>query len=831
MRYKETAIAYRLYILKKYKKELNKWFVKTPSRQEYIEEIQEKLLTWKSVLLTWPTWTGKTALAIEAIKNIQKSFVEISWKWLSEELKENPEFVEVLSGNSGTRPSDFIAKIKLEEWEKWGTQTKTELWKVLKAFVEWKIPVIDEIDLIPNDVLMRIKHLFTLKPWDYYSPQENWNEKYRLENTTLVATANIKSEKHQDREELDPAIVRLFDSINVNYFPEDEIYDLILASLSSENWFISWVKKEELIWDNSIVLKLIYALKEIERNYLWIDTSWETVNISWSDMEGMYLQKAVLETWKLLWFFKWFKTSWKSLEEHIIDEVIDFVSNWAYPKEDRLILIKIFSKKWILTLEDVDKLKSRMTDIWEDELKANILLEKREEKQEWLKFIDSYELANLDPFWVRNLDTLERLDKNSVFRKILSEIDAKLLILDINKIEEIDFKSLWFSKNYNIEEAKQSLENIIAELLEKENIEFSEEQKQVIMTSLLVLWLNGFLEKLGEYDEFKEYYEKIKPIIVKLNWNNEEQIENNLQLPKVDYSKIEKREEKEYDNRVTWVVINPLNNYRAISIRKNTIIIENEKQEKIATIENTSELYINRRPHLSFHPKKSNILVYIWKDNKVKIYDLDTGETKELYSHEDEVTSVTFSPDGTKVISWWNDNKVMMYDLDTGETKELYSHEYWVNSVTFSPDGTKVISWWEDNKVKIYDLETGETKELYRHEYWVNSVTFSPDGTKVISWWGDNKVKIYDLETGETKELYRHEYWVNSVTFSPDGTKVISWWEDNKVKIYDLETGETKELYRHEDWVNSVTFSPDGTKVISWWGDNKVIEVTFKIIW
>ena len=33
------------------------------------------------------------------------------------------------------------------------------------------------------------------------------------------------------------------------------------------------------------------------------------------------------------------------------------------------------------------------------------------------------------------------------------------------------------------------------------------------------------------------------------------------------------------------------------------------------------------------------------------MYDLDTGETKELYSHEDRVYSLAFSPNGTKIIS------------------------------------------------------------------------------------------------------------------------------------------------------------------------------------
>jgi hypothetical protein len=54
---------------------------------------------------------------------------------------------------------------------------------------------------------------------------------YDLKNTTIIATANIKSEKHPDRQDVDPAIVRLFDNQEVTYLPKEETYDVALAYL------------------------------------------------------------------------------------------------------------------------------------------------------------------------------------------------------------------------------------------------------------------------------------------------------------------------------------------------------------------------------------------------------------------------------------------------------------------------------------------------------------------------------------------------------------------------------------------------------------------------
>ena len=200
---RETATAHRLWDLKRYRKDLeDKGFITFPSRQKIIDEVIEKLVMWENVLLSWPTWTGKTVLAIKALESLNIGYSDISWKTLADDIKAYnsgkkekswvvDDFAMILSGHSWITASEFIAKPAL----KWQIETTTELWKLLKAFVDWKVPVIDEIDLIPNDVLMRVKHLFTLKPWSEYSPQEDGNGIFTLNSTWIIATANIKIRK------------------------------------------------------------------------------------------------------------------------------------------------------------------------------------------------------------------------------------------------------------------------------------------------------------------------------------------------------------------------------------------------------------------------------------------------------------------------------------------------------------------------------------------------------------------------------------------------------------------------------------------------------------
>ncbi|APA11275.1 hypothetical protein sscle_07g060450 [Sclerotinia sclerotiorum 1980 UF-70] len=215
------------------------------------------------------------------------------------------------------------------------------------------------------------------------------------------------------------------------------------------------------------------------------------------------------------------------------------------------------------------------------------------------------------------------------------------------------------------------------------------------------------------------------------------------------------------------------------------------------------------------------------QDDTIRLWDAMTGESLQtLEGHSRSVSSVAFSPDGTKVASGSEDKTIRLWDAMTGESLQtLEGHSGWVSSVAFSPDGTKVASGSEDKTIRLWDAMTGESLQtLEGHSSWVSSVAFSPDGTKVASGSRDKTIRLWDAMTGESLQtLEGHSSSVFSVAFSPDGTKVASGSGDKTIRLWDAMTGESLQtLEGHSRWVSSVAFSPDGTKVASGSEDNTI---------
>src|SRR5262249_29029428 len=100
-----------------------------------------------------------------------------------------------------------------------------------------------------------------------------------------------------------------------------------------------------------------------------------------------------------------------------------------------------------------------------------------------------------------------------------------------------------------------------------------------------------------------------------------------------------------------------------------------------------------------------------------------TGGIFTCYGHTDAVTSVAFSPDGSRIVTGSNDQTAKVWEARTGAPQlDLKGHTSWVVSLAFSPDGMRIVTGSYDHTAKVWDARTGTLQlDLKGHRSWVTS--------------------------------------------------------------------------------------------------------------
>ncbi|MEU6745168.1 NB-ARC domain-containing protein [Spirillospora sp. NPDC046719] len=205
-------------------------------------------------------------------------------------------------------------------------------------------------------------------------------------------------------------------------------------------------------------------------------------------------------------------------------------------------------------------------------------------------------------------------------------------------------------------------------------------------------------------------------------------------------------------------------------------------------------------------------------DGTARLWEVATGRELLQLTHTGSVSSVLFSPDGTRALTGSSDGTGRVWEVATGrELLRLTGHTGSVNAVAFSPDDTRALTGSSDRTARIWEVATGrELLRLTGHAGSVSSVAFSPDGTRTLTGSSDGTARLWEVATGrELLQLTGHTGPVNAVAFSPDDTRALTGSSDRTARNWEVATGRELLQLTHTGSVSSVLFSPDGTRTLT----------------
>jgi WD40 repeat protein len=191
---------------------------------------------------------------------------------------------------------------------------------------------------------------------------------------------------------------------------------------------------------------------------------------------------------------------------------------------------------------------------------------------------------------------------------------------------------------------------------------------------------------------------------------------------------------------------------------------------------------------------------------------------------------LTFSPDGTRLLSGGEDQSARTWDVGTGRPLgEPIKHRSWVEAIAVAPDGRSAASAGQDSLIRVWDTKT--TRELVQvagHEFWLWSAAIAPDGATAFTSAFDDTIRTWDAATGRPQQVFRFPDRVISIALSPTGRVLaVSAGRPGEVRLLDPESGrELRRLHGHaRGFYDSLAFSSDGSRIVAAGGEDRTLRL------
>ena len=265
--------------------------------------------------------------------------------------------------------------------------------------------------------------------------------------------------------------------------------------------------------------------------------------------------------------------------------------------------------------------------------------------------------------------------------------------------------------------------------------------------------------------------------------------------------------------------------------------------------------------YVSWSPSGEQFASYSYKNELPNIWNARSGDNEMvLEGHEGLTETITWSPNGDRILTTCYDFKVRIWNSQTGEKIfTLIGHETKIENGSWSHDGNFVVTVDKDGMIIVWNSTSGEEHLRFKgHDRLTFQALWSPTDMRILScdcdcnayiwdgltgnvifdlfpkeftvclfaacWTGDSKQVIlqsndrimytFDAETGKKIREITLDSWSYNLSLSPDETRFLIGGVDGKARVYQADTGNELLVYDVGGGLVMAEYSPDGKQIL-----------------
>jgi WD40 repeat protein len=246
-----------------------------------------------------------------------------------------------------------------------------------------------------------------------------------------------------------------------------------------------------------------------------------------------------------------------------------------------------------------------------------------------------------------------------------------------------------------------------------------------------------------------------------------------------------------------------------------------------------SGLMVMKGNAAKFSPDGSLVLLYSWgygepdpANYTASLVNARTGTlSATLSGHDGNLSSGSFSPDSSRVVTASEDKTARLWQAANGELiAVLRGHSDKVTDAQFSPNDDFILTNSADGTLRLWNAKTGTPVRTINVVFSSLSrapaparatAEFSPDGSMVAGWYNGKTARLWRTTTGESIAVLDHTGDGLNFKFSPDGERIATA-VGNTSRLWDGRTGmSVATLVGHTDRVSTLHFNRGSNRLVT----------------